>query len=296
MASTLFLIHINRIGELDLKGRPYQFADDTALLIVCDNMHELQHAANEDMYLLNAWMNKHKMVLNVKKTKYMIFSNRQENDIDIFYNASRIDRVMEYKYLGLPMDPKLSWEHLHNHLKRKLATMAGIFWKIGKICPRRVLKGIYHSMFESHVAYGVSIWATATKQQINQLQVIQNRAIRNLFGEDRRISIKELHTKHNLMQIQELINVALSNHIHNISNGYVHSATKLVTNSDVHSYSTRNNNQLRPMQSNTMRNGVNALMNKAIRIYNSIPEETRQLSKQKFKEETIKMFTNRNDE
>lgn len=64
----------------------------------------------------------------LKKTnKYMIFSNDPEDVIDIYYNGTKIDKVTEYKYLGLPMTPKMNWETHMQHLRRRLSTLAGIF-------------------------------------------------------------------------------------------------------------------------------------------------------------------------
>ncbi|KAJ6642671.1 RNA-directed DNA polymerase from mobile element jockey [Pseudolycoriella hygida] len=64
----------------------------------------------------------------------------------------------------------------------------------------QVLKQIFYSMFQSQLTYGIGIWCTATQQHLKQLQVIQNKAIRNLFGEGRRISIKELHQSQKLKE------------------------------------------------------------------------------------------------
>lgn len=294
LASTLFTIHINNLANINMNGTPYQFADDVALLNVHENKINLQNTTNSDMQLLYDWMNKQKLALNVKKTKYMIFSSDPKDEIDIYYNGTKIEKVLQYKYLGLHLDaPKLSWELHLQHLKRRLSTIAGIFWRLGKLCPRRVLKQIYHSMFQSLVIYGIGIWGTATKQLLSQLQIIQNRAIRNLFREDRRISIKELHEKHNLLKIEDLINIALTTHIHNISNNFIHSTTTLVTNSEVHNYQTRNTNQIRIRQSHTSRNGINGLLNKSILAYQNIPPSIKALPRQQFKNEIKKFFMNR---
>lgn len=101
----------------------------------------------------------------------------------------------------------------------------------------------------------------------------------------------ELYKKHGLLQIHELININISTHIHNIDNNYIHSKTNLTTNNDVHNYNTRNSNQVRTLLSHTSRNGTNALFNKSIRTYNSIPEPIRMLPKQQFKAEIKKYFS-----
>lgn len=67
LASTLFLIHINNLANME--AIPYQYADDTALQNAHESKIHLQNAANRDMNLLHNWMNKMKLSLNVKKNK-----------------------------------------------------------------------------------------------------------------------------------------------------------------------------------------------------------------------------------
>lgn len=60
--------------------------------------------------------------------------------------------------------------------------MAGILRRISKVTPPRVHRTIYFSMFHSHILYGTVLLNCCPKRDIDELQVIQNRAVRNLYN------------------------------------------------------------------------------------------------------------------
>lgn len=227
----MFLIFVNNIKEAIKTGKPYSFADDNALLYIYNNQHSIHEAINEDMKSLNKWMNMQKLQLNTKKTKYMIISPKTNIDIGIKYNNVDIEMVEVFDYLGLRVDRKYTWNPHAKRLNRKLSQIAGIFRRIRSVLPRQLLNQIYYALFQSHILYGISIWGTITKTTMANLQVSQNKAIRNLFNEDRRTRIKTLHTNHSLLPITH--HIALSTIVHNIVNNYTHSNTTFTFNSDI---------------------------------------------------------------
>lgn len=51
---------------------PVMYADDTALICAHESTPEAFHIANEEMNLISNWFHANKLLLNVKKTKYML--------------------------------------------------------------------------------------------------------------------------------------------------------------------------------------------------------------------------------
>ena len=49
--------------------------------------------------------------------------------------------------------------------------------------PKEYHKTIYHSLFESHISYGISVWGGAKKTDIDKIFVLQKRCVRMLFGD-----------------------------------------------------------------------------------------------------------------
>ena len=65
-----------------------------------------------------------KLVLNASKTKVMLFSKARNTDLDSFQitlaNGTQLEKVSEYKYLGLWIDEKLTFQQHVKLLSAKL--------------------------------------------------------------------------------------------------------------------------------------------------------------------------------
>ena len=56
---------------------------------------------------------------------------------------------------------------------------------LGKLKPLlkdNLLKSIYYSLIYSHFSYGIEVWGSAAKTNLNKLEVLQNKAVRILSG------------------------------------------------------------------------------------------------------------------
>lgn len=56
----------------------------------------------------------------------------------------------------------------------------GEIYRLQGLLPISLLNSIYYDMIYSHLSYLIGFWDTFTKWQISELQVIQNRTIRNI--------------------------------------------------------------------------------------------------------------------
>ena len=70
------------------------------------------------------WLNKNKLTLNVKKTKVMLFGTsiklaRNTDHFEVKIHDTVLEEVKSFKYLGVFLDPCLSWAAHLNQLKKK---------------------------------------------------------------------------------------------------------------------------------------------------------------------------------
>ena len=77
------------------------------------------------------------------------------------------------KYLGLIMDDRLTWRFHINELCKKLGRAVGMFYKLRHLCPKKVLRSLYYSLFNSHLTYGLPVWGNTAKILINKLDMFQ---------------------------------------------------------------------------------------------------------------------------
>ena len=113
----LFLLFINDLPNAT-DFLTLLFADDTTFQVSGQNLDHLFDRANSELEKSRVWFKANKLTLNVKKTKFMMFSDK---NLDIGTNTLKIgDQTIEqigsnckekyFKFVGHVLDDKLSWE------------------------------------------------------------------------------------------------------------------------------------------------------------------------------------------
>lgn len=279
LSTTLFLIYINDITEAGLKGHLYLYADDIAIVYAEENKSKVQNKMNDDCNSIKQWMEVNKLTLNVQKTKCMIFNGELETPTSIQYDGTTIEEVSCFKYLGINIDNKLNWKQHICTIKSRSASMAGIFRRIAHIIPENIKRQLFYAIFHSRISYGMLIWSTSHENITNELQILQNRAIRNLFKHEYRERIQYMHTEHDILTLKQHSRYLMATHIYNIKNNLLMSNTKLTLNNEIHNHNTRNANQLSLPKATTTKYGSNQILRKSLKFYNEIPTHIRELKK-----------------
>lgn len=178
----LYLIFVNDIGSLPLKGELSLFADDTAVFYFGQNREQNQAHINHDLRVLDSFYRINKLTMNIPKTQYINFSetghaaSREEGQITM--KDTIIRETTTIKYLGLFIDNKLNWKKHTEETAKKISGPIGIIAKLSGFMPTSVLRMIYHSLVHSHLSYLTLLWASAKRVNRRPLEVLQNRAVK----------------------------------------------------------------------------------------------------------------------
>ena len=118
---------------------------------------------NHELKCLFEWLCANRLSLNVDKTEFILFRPKrtQTDRITLKLNGHKIHESNKIKYLGILLDPKLSWNIHIAELCKKLSRGVGMLFKIRNVCPEPVLKSLYYSLFNSHLSYGIALWGVA---------------------------------------------------------------------------------------------------------------------------------------
>ena len=73
--------------------------------------------------------------------------------LKLYLNEQKIKQVSSTKFLGVTIDENLTWLPQIENLKKKLISCHGILYRIKDDIPKVLRKGLYHSLFESHLTY-----------------------------------------------------------------------------------------------------------------------------------------------
>lgn len=293
LASTLFLVYINDIKDINIDGLVFLYADDIAIVTIEGDVTQLQETMNQNCEKIHRWMMKNKLTLNTNKTKYIIFRTPINHRIRVTYNGFEFERTETAKYLGITIDQNMNWKPHITQTKNKLAAITGIFRKIATYIPKEKKRQLFFAVFSSRLNYGISIWSSASDTDLKQIQTLQNKAIRNLFQHDRMERTKFIHEENKILTVKQQTHYQLANHAHNIHNKHIISTTTIKTNSQYHNHYTRNATHIHVDRTNTKRWGSKQSINRAIQIYNAMPNDMKMLNNKQFKLKSKEYFHSR---
>ena len=142
----LFLIFINDIPYAsDLVT--WLFADDTALVLSALNIALLQEKMNIEVDKIQDWLLANKLSVHyVDKSQYMLINSnitKRVDDFELKMGGHILDRTKSYRYLGLLVDDKFSWENHVNELCWKISQVAGIILKIRSLLSKQAMMLVY---------------------------------------------------------------------------------------------------------------------------------------------------------
>ena len=118
-----------------------------------------------------------------------------------------IKRTKSYRYLGLLVDEKFSWENHVNEICWKPSQMAGIILKTRSLLSREAMMLIYHSLVGSKLRYGLICWATANKTLLDKIVVAHNTIVTYLTFSKRCSRMWPLYSQLKVLPLNILIRI-----------------------------------------------------------------------------------------
>ena len=134
------------------------------------------------------------------KCCYMYFSPKKREDLNnnddnfsLKVRNTTIPRVKETRFLGVVIDEKLSWIPHIDDLAKRLKCHIGSINRIKDNLPTQLHKQIYHTLFESHLTYGITVWGGVSPKKLEPLLRLQKKCLRILFG-DKEVYLNKFKT------------------------------------------------------------------------------------------------------
>ena len=131
----LFSIYINDIQNSTKYFDFIKYADDTSLINsnICIGRDNLT-IINDELNKVYTWLCTNRLSLNIKKTKFMIFHNKNKKIIhlvpNITINNIMIERVEDFNFLGITINEMLNWNTHISKLSTKVSKSIGILYKL----------------------------------------------------------------------------------------------------------------------------------------------------------------------
>ena len=134
-------------------------------------------------------MHANKLHLNMKKSCLTHFKPKDpsfKKNLDqpevppIKINDFEIKEVDNTKFLGVTIDNEYSWIPRLTTLAKKLRCCT---WA-AKHLPASLHKNLYHTLFESHLSYGITVWGGISISKLKSVFTAQKHYICILFGDN----------------------------------------------------------------------------------------------------------------
>lgn len=241
----LFLIYINDFTSSSNFFDFNLFADDST--ISCSfsryRIDVFHREINSNLVNVSNWLKFNKIMLNIDKTKYVIFSYRGDFDLNsIVIDNQCIERVSSIKYLGCHIDNNLTFSNHVKIISSKIAKSVGVLNRIKDFVPKAVLRNIYFAIVQPYFYYCIIIWGNSADFLLNNLKLLQKRAIRCISNSHYLAHTAELFKELKILKLNQLYNFNVAQYMFktiHISNfdpvllGYINS------NINRHFHSTR---------------------------------------------------------
>jgi hypothetical protein len=181
----LFLIIINDLGR---NGDITLFTDDTTLISRAPTVEQAQISAGEHLREAESWFEQNGFQLNPSKTQSLACSLEK--------NAPHDEPV---RLLGFMLDSKLTWKDHLAQVSSRLSRVCYLLLKLRHMVTEPYLVTVYHTMFHSHVRYGLLLWGHAPG--VDAVLKIQKRAIRLITFSDRLAHCKPIFIRLGIMTV-----------------------------------------------------------------------------------------------
>ena len=178
----LFLVYINDLSHIITNTSMNQYADDTVLLSTKDDILSSRKKMQADLSVIANLCHINKLSLNIKKTKCMLFGShvllKKFKCPKLSINNINIAFVHQHQYLGVILDPKLTFNKHFNNLIKITTHKINLLSKVRQYLSEIASLTIYKTIILPYFDYGDILFIKLSKRFLKKLDQLQKRAVK----------------------------------------------------------------------------------------------------------------------
>jgi len=221
LSSLLFSLFINDIGR-DLNCEFILYADDLVIYSHGSCVDSLLKTISENLVKVNNWCTLNHVQINFSKSNFMIFHKEKDASINDFSaiqvikcNEQSIERVYQFKYLGVNIDASLNFNTHFKYILQKVTNKLKFLHGIKRFVPVNIMKTLINAYILSIIDFSIEIWCIIPELKLNRLQnaidhLLLSYSSPSLFKRKKYICldlrdnyVKQLRVKFDLLTIKE---------------------------------------------------------------------------------------------
>ena len=123
-------------------------------------------------------------------------------------SGQKINIMKETKYLGMIMDEHLTFKNHMDTVKLKLNRANGLLAKLRHYVNLTLLRTIYYAIFEPHLRYGCQLWGQTQTQVLQNIEQIQNKALRILNFKNPWDPIEQIYKESKIFKLKDIVTIS----------------------------------------------------------------------------------------
>lgn len=283
----LFIVFINDLYKCSKELTLILFADDTNAFMKGTNINDTIDSLNIELAKVAVWFDANQLSLNIKKTHYMIFSNRHVTSAKFVHiKGLRIEQVYCTKFLGVFIDDKLTWKEHIMYTKNKISKCIGMLHKVSKVFSKNVKLKLYKTFIQPHLMYCNVVWCSSYATVFKPLEVVQKRALKIALNMPKTTPSDYLFKAAKVHDLASINRIQTAIFMYKYNNSLLPQSFKgkFKFNEDVHQYNTRVS-KLHHVPRVRLERSKFSIYYRGVQIWNSIGHNLRDIN-------TLKEFKN----
>lgn len=210
ISSLLFLIFINDIFNLDIKGEISLYADDITVIFKHKSAAILDNIVIEGINKVLNWFTTNRIIVNKSKSNYMMIGFRDDKHIT---NEMGMLQSKSIQILGIEMDNKLSIKQHIEKIENKLRKVTGILRRLNNILTTNIRILLYKTLFRPIFLYASQVWSFTYQTHLNGIENMNKRFLKLLssqsfinFKSHKILEFNKLLMFYNVCYIHKFIN------------------------------------------------------------------------------------------
>ena len=177
----LFIVYINDLPRCVKHCSVNMYADDTVLHLAGPTVYNLNFYINQDLQCFTEWLEDNNLVLNVSKTKCLLFTSQRHKERDCNLNLNLLEKAIScettFKYLGVVFDNFMTWKAHVDYVIKKVASRVTILGRVRSFATKEAAILVRNTLILPLFDYCDIAWSNL-QQDMDRLQRLQNRSAR----------------------------------------------------------------------------------------------------------------------
>lgn len=197
------------------------YADDAVIFTPAKNPQEASSILTSALENIQQWLLKSSLLLNKRKTVSMMFTKKpiKLDRSNVFLEGEELDIVEEFKYLGVTLDPTLSFKKHIKLTANKIKFNLHNFKQIRPSMTTNSAKMFLHSMIFSHIEYCITTWSLSGDTILKPIEMLFKKSIKIFDQKPLSFHQCNILKKYNMLNFENFIHFKNSCLIYKVLHG-----------------------------------------------------------------------------